>query len=1825
MVSGVQKPDVGGLRLVAGVALACAAVWLAGAGGWMHAGAGALAGALALALIAPAPGPLIAPFAIFDALVLAAYGLLCNPAGVLWRAPGAWSEVFAFTSLGASVAAGLYIATIAIAFASSARRPHFAPSIALALTPFAFCLFIAMGSNLPEQIGRIAPIVGLFPQPYDRAIASAIGHALILIALNEAVIASAAVALGRKIPNERGLHVWLIGAAILAAFTPVFAEFGSSAFVASLPRALSVVCAAAMAAAAQAGVWGETYLVTQAVVDLLHGAPPIKQSVKKPWRSGFGKGAVYGLVFMGLIGVADLVVNQRWLMQALAPTHDMLAPFFAALAGAIVYPLARTILESTDSTPPFFGRLRAEALRPSNYFRGLAFGAAILIGAREGAPGWSGGWRFLFGAAAGAAMYAGVDALSDLALILSGSRKRMSSWRLYVFGALLGGFVGGAIAWYFDVGQIEVVRAKLIRYMTISFAAAGQPVSDYNIFPLFSKWGVTNLGATTGGVKLFYLESVSGVIQWIFAAPLFSINLFFLTALVKRSLNPLRGLFSANGVRALVDNAILVLRWGLWMAPVIYTFLKAAPTPEWYNQDGLVRTGVATLYSATHTPQQFAAWSLDVFTALLAFDWLRVLIWFDHMGLRVATLVNLSFVGGDAVDEKAARFIGKQQVSRAIPEGLRRFGTWAPLLLPFYIPRGADWDKAWSGAERLSQAAPPVSDLLLGYTLVAAAAAVAFASILLQRLAGSQRALAHRGTGAGGDYGSRPHVLTNGLVTSEWFDDGQNVSRVESAARSGAPIDITRRPDDPLQPRGKFVYFREGDGSLWSLGAAPTHAGGALETRRLSPTQLFIAHTHNGLRAEAIIETADGEPLEITRLKLVNLDQRPRVVTIATLREWVMNETGVERRDAAYNAIHVGTWFMAEPTAIIAQNRLLKTKGASATERRLSPEVGFHAAGHGATGDVRLVGYEDARSRFYGLGSARAPDSLVLPHGAPPRTAGDQGLLYSFEPCASLRFEARIAPGSTAEIILLDGWAANFNAAAATIARHLGAAAPQEDSLAAIEAKTRLLAPPPAPTEPRFAFTADGRALHVKPGAPRAFSHVIANPLSHGAVLTAEGDIFSFARNARQNSLTPFRLGEGRSGPPAQAIYVRHIASGDVDSPTYAPLRRADGEWDVEFGLGYVVYTRKRADLELQMTVFTPPGAPVETKILRILNKGDGDKLYSVAPVAEMVLAETPAESLNSLRFTRDRNGKAIYFRNPRNDFVKGWAFAATSLNADFAETSRARVVGGAVRANPAPYIAERGHPDTRLEPGMQKVAAFSGVVRAKAGEPIDVVFSLGQTETLADARRLAAQTADAGWARQQLAATRAFWDGVLSTLRIETNNPDFDRLVNDWLPYQLLAARLWGRTGPAQRSGATGYRDQLQDVLPLAFLAPDLARKQILLHARHQFVEGDAVKWWHTAPGGGTGLADRTHASDPHLWLPYVALRYAQATGDEAIFDENAPFIDDDPTPRGQEGRASVPVPSRESASLFEHCRRAIDWTLDRFGAHGLPLMGTGDWDDGMNLIGFSGRGESVWVGFFLHGILNDFAAVCDKRRDARQAERYRGRAQKLREALSHCWRGDRFLRAYADDGGEVSPVSAMTSSWPVLSGAVDHARGVEAVENALAVLERPDRVLLVHPAYDEHSRPFPGRSAEYPPGVRENGGQYSHGSSWFVDALTQLASEAQDPGEAARLYGRAYAVWSAISPLSKFSTAEAADAYGLPPHQQPADVYEGPGYDGRGGWAWYTGSAARMLSAAYGLLGLRLDKGAFSLRADAFEPKGGLQLRRVVYRGQVYDAPKS
>ncbi|HZP11617.1 MAG TPA: hypothetical protein VFB36_04265 [Nevskiaceae bacterium] len=1470
--------------------------------------------------------------------------------------------------------------------------------------------------------------------------ASLVARAVVLIALGEALLLTLGFLLDRRLTRGARLHGVVVMGALFATLTPIIADGGCARVVAELPALPRWIVVAGAAALAQAGLWAITFFGTGLLLDALRRQRPTPQFSVEHWSAGLVRGAIYGAVFMLIVQLAAFALAQPSLVAAIVG-HPRIG---GALIGAILFPLGKTVLGSFDGSAPFFERLRNAFVDPRNYLRGAIAGAAIGELLAVGLPAASSAKRFGCGVLIGVAAYTGADLVWDLGGIALRRRLRLQSWRVYALAGTLGGFVGGALAWYFDAPQLAAVIAKFHRYAAVSFAAAGLPVSDYVDYPLFSKWGATNLGATLGGVGLFYRESLSGVLNWSLAAPLFGVNVVVLNALFQRSWAPLRALASRGGIETVVEQTVRVLRWGLWMAPIIYTFLRQSPDPTWYNQDGAIRTLVATLQSFILSPADFRTWSLTVFLGLLAYDWLRVLIWFDHMGLRVATLVNLSFVGGDALDEKAARFIGHSGRTRCIPEGIRRFLTWAPLLIPFYIPRGADWDFVWTHAEALHKSGEPtlpaVVLLMYGYRVVALLLTAGAATLIYRKFVGrpSGRRVA----------AARPFVISNGLITSELHLDGSGYTRVISQVRKGYVLDLTQRPEEPLPHRGKRFELRERD-ERWSLLGAIT---------RVSPTELRIVDERRGIRAEAILRVADGSAQETWHWRFTNLEARARQIEITSFQEIALSGVDAYRRTPAFAAIHVGTWFARSHSGIFYRNRLLRNAESDFRLRRMSREVGYHRVELGDR--ARLVGYQDSRA-----------------HRGVMRDPSDEGLLYTFDPIASLRVQVDLAANGSADVSFVDGYLTDL--------------------------------PDAVPSQPR----------RILIPASRPWSHLYANLLGHGAVVRNDGESFSFAANAQQNVLA---------------------------------LERWPGATqELRCGLGYATLVQQLEGASYEVTAFATIDEPVEVRIVRADSKSS-----PIAPKLDFVLAEVPAD--RGVLETHEEGG-AKFYRNPRNDFHKGWAFTA---------------------------------------------ASGSTIV-------------IGQEPTLDDARRLIEKYRDPQAAQRALDEVRRFWSEELGALHIETDRPDFDRLVNEWLPYQIRCARLWGRTGPDQRSGAFGFRDQLQDVLPLVFTQPQRAREQILLHARQQFREGDVVKWWHRSWEGKIGIAVRTAASDPHLWLPYVVARYVAATGDDGVLDERLPFLEGRKLPRGQEGVMFVPRESRDDGTLYEHCRRAIEWSLARLGAHGIPLLGSGDWNDGLDVAGLLGRGESGWLGFFLFDVLTSFVPIAQRIEGEGAARRYRDAAMKLRDAMEAFRRGDAYVRLTTDEGEEMAAANALMAAWPVLSGAVDLDRGLAVLESSLRELERGNLVKLEAAPFTEDSHPYPGRVADYPPGVRENAGQYSHGVSWIVDAYLRcadLAHAARKADLARRCRDRAAEIWIKISPLSKTDPI-----YGLTPHQQPADVYDGPGYEGRGGWSWYTGAAARMLSAAYSLLGLRMERGELKLDAHAFAAKGGIQLKRVTWRGRT------
>jgi cyclic beta-1,2-glucan synthetase len=504
--------------------------------------------------------------------------------------------------------------------------------------------------------------------------------------------------------------------------------------------------------------------------------------------------------------------------------------------------------------------------------------------------------------------------------------------------------------------------------------------------------------------------------------------------------------------------------------------------------------------------------------------------------------------------------------------------------------------------------------------------------------------------------------------------------------------------------------------------------------------------------------------------------------------------------------------------------------------------------------------------------------------------------------------------------------------------------------------------------------------------------------------------------------------------------------------------------------------------------------------------------------------------------------------------------------------------------------VAQGGTLDGRSGAGLDPCLALQVQCDVPAGGTVECAFLFGEAADRNAAGAVVQRYRRAADIETAFAATRAFWRTSLTAVQVETPVPAIDTMVNGWLLYQAMSCRIWGRSALYQSGGAFGFRDQLQDSAALVYAHPELTRAQILVHAAHQFVEGDVLHWWHPPADRGT----RTRFSDDLLWLPYVTAFYVDTTGDASVLDETAPFVTARPLEPGEDEAYLRAEHSGETASVYEHCCRAIDRSL-AVGVHGLPLMGTGDWNDGMNRVGREGRGESVWLGFFLHEVLSEFIPLCDARGESLRGERFRSEASRLAVVLEQAWDGEWYRRGYYDDGtalgsaqNDECKIDSIAQSWAVLSGAVAtrHAdRAMDAVRTHL-VRRGPQVVLLLTPPFDQSAQD-PGYIKGYPPGVRENGGQYTHAALWVLMAAARLGSG----DEAVELF-------HLLNPINHARTPADVARYKVEPYVVAADVYAHPAHVGRGGWTWYTGSAAWMYRAGLEtVLGLKRRGNAFSL----------------------------
>ncbi|MPZ34326.1 MAG: glycosyl transferase [Rhodospirillales bacterium] len=747
-------------------------------------------------------------------------------------------------------------------------------------------------------------------------------------------------------------------------------------------------------------------------------------------------------------------------------------------------------------------------------------------------------------------------------------------------------------------------------------------------------------------------------------------------------------------------------------------------------------------------------------------------------------------------------------------------------------------------------------------------------------------------------------------------------------------------------------------------------------------------------------------------------------------------------------------------------------------------------------------------------------------------------------------------------------------------------------------------------------FSPDGReyVTVLGPGqsTPAPWINVVSNP-SFGFQVAAEGGGYAWSQNSRDNQLTPWS-NDPVSDRPGEVLYVRDLDSGTLWTPTALPIRVEQGTYVVRHGRGYSHFELAAQGIMLELLQYVPLVDSIKISRLTIRNISDRPRRLSVTAFAEWVLGLSRGASAPTVVTERDAATGAIFARNPWNMHHGGRvAFADLGGRQTAWTADRGEFIGrNGTIDNPAALSAAIPL-SQRVGAGLDPCAALQTNVELERGGATEVVFFLGQAGDAGKAQALIERyrATDLDAVHREVTG---YWEETLGAVQVKTPDRAMDVLLNGPLLYQTLACRYWARSAFYQASGAYGFRDQLQDVMSLAVARPELAREHILRAAARQFVEGDFQHWWF--PPAGQGV--RTRISDDRAWLATVAAHYIETTGDAAILDEKVPFLEGPALKPGEHDLYFQPGQADEAAALYEHCARGLDLSL-RTGVHGLPLMGTGDWNDGMNRVGEAGRGESVWLGWFFHGALTAFAPIASARNEPARAKAWKAHAEALARALDReGWDGDWYRRGFYDDGTPLGSaesqecrIDSIAQSWAAMSGAGNPARAVQAMA-ALDrhLVHRGDRLApLFTPPFDKTALD-PGYIKGYPPGIRENGGQYTHAAAWSIMGFAALGQ-----GD------KATELFALVNPINHTGTRAGVLRYKVEPYVVAADVYSVAPHVGRGGWTWYTGSAGWLYRAGIeAILGLRIKGG--SLVIDPCIPTAwpGFEMT-LRYRGAVYD----
>jgi cellobiose phosphorylase len=703
-------------------------------------------------------------------------------------------------------------------------------------------------------------------------------------------------------------------------------------------------------------------------------------------------------------------------------------------------------------------------------------------------------------------------------------------------------------------------------------------------------------------------------------------------------------------------------------------------------------------------------------------------------------------------------------------------------------------------------------------------------------------------------------------------------------------------------------------------------------------------------------------------------------------------------------------------------------------------------------------------------------------------------------------------------------------------------------------------------------FTRDGHeyVITLQPGkmTPAPWVNVIANP-HFGTVVSESGSAYTWAENSHEFRLTPWNNDPVRD-VTGEALYIRDEQSGRFWSPTPLPAR-GETPYVIRHGFGYTVFEHAENGIVSELWVYVAMDASVKFTVLKLRNVSGRQRRLSITAFCEWVLGDLRHKSLLHVRTEVDPGTGALLARNFDNtEFPDRIVFFDVNDATRTVTGDRREFIGRNGNLS-RPAALKRVRLSGRVGAGLDPCGAMQVAFDLPDGQERETVFRLGVGRGPQDVQNLIHRFRRADAARNALEGVWSYWNRTLGAVNVDTPDPAVNVMANGWLVYQTLGSRLWGRTGFYQSGGAYGFRDQLQDTMALVHAEPGLAREHLLRAAARQFREGDVQHWWH--PPSGRGV--RTHFSDDYLWLPYATCRYVTSVADTGVLDERVPFLEARAVKPDEEAYYDLPNRSEEMATLYQHCVRSIEFGL-KFGEHGLPLMGCGDWNDGMNLVGKDGRGESVWLAFFLHDVLTRFAPLARARQDHEFAERCLSHARDLQRNIEqNAWDGEWYRRAYFDNGeplgsrmNQECQIDSLPQSWAVISGAGDPSRASQAMESVdrRLIRRKAGLVQLFDPPFDK-SPLNPGYIKAYIPGVRENGGQYTHGAIWTAMAFAMMGENQ-----------RAWELFSLLNPVHHGGSPEQIATYKVEPYVVAADVYAVAPHTGRGGWSWYTGSAGWM-----------------------------------------------